>query len=86
MSLELELQNWLNESNQVSRSILLRLSSTNPPDAATISRHAVVVSYGDAVCVVETTQRGLSDLLKVNGVLGAEAPKRRFAVSHQRGN
>lgn len=72
---------WLEDHNNTmtSRTVLLRVSVTAPPRKQDLSKHCVVVSYDDAVVVVETTRQGLKELLAMDGVIGASEPvQRRF--------
>jgi hypothetical protein len=74
------LNEWMNTPGTESRTVLLRVSETTPPSAEALSEHCVVVSYGDAVVVVDTTRQGLQELLAMGNVRSASEP-RRFTLS-----
>ena len=67
---------WLEDHNSTvtSRTVLLRVSVTAPPSKQDLSKHCVVVSYDDAVVVIETTKVGLRELLNMDRVIGASEP------------
>lgn len=69
------LADWLNGQGPNSRTLVLRVSVTNPPTKEALERHASVISYGDAVVIVEATRDGYRELTGMAGVLGASTPK-----------
>jgi hypothetical protein len=79
----MEIDEWMNEEGSDSKSVLLSVSFTDPPSEKVLSEHAVVISYGEGVVVVDATRKGLRDLLRVQGVLRAAWPqiRRQYAMT-----
>ncbi len=69
------LADWLNGQGPNSQTLVLRVSVTNPPTKEALERHASVISYGDAVVIVEATREGYKELTGMAGVLDASTPK-----------
>lgn len=75
------LADWLNGEGPNSRTLVLRVSITNPPTREAMEKYASVISYGDAVVIVEATRDGYQKLIEMDGVHSADTPKRlHFAM------